>query len=636
MNFFDHQDAAKRATRRLVVMFVLSLIGVGVLLYVPVAIAMASEAAKRGGARGAAWWDPATFLMIDGAAAAIILLGAGVKRMQLNGGGKAVAESLGGRWLNPAGASPSERRLLDVVEEMSIASGMPVPPVYVMEDDSINAFAAGNTPKDAVLGFTSGAIAQLPRDELQGVVAHEFSHIAHGDTRLNIRLACAVAGVMVIVLIGRAILYMAARAPASRSKKEDGRAGMMLVGALLMLVGGIGAFFGRILQAAVSRQREFLADASAAQYTRDPAALASALRRIAGLDSNRLAQEASGMNHFFFTSAVNTWLASHPPIEERIRRLEGAAVAPAPARTTGSAAGTPAVAALSGGTVAHPRPHLDAQPADGVAVPNDMIRRVGPIMHRLLPRHIAEACTEPLDAQAVLLLTAWSSDASAQSRQRDIVLQRLGPAMASTVSRLSAPMESLKDALRLMVLDLCMPALQQLSQPQYMAFREALTEVIRADGRVSLFEWTMRSVLARRVEARFGALPDRPGNVSLRSRQKEAWILLSALAWAGDTDRARQAAARGLDHLQLPIQDPAPGAQCTLDAVDASLERLAELRDQDRHRVVEAAAATVAEDALLQPQELLLLRAVADRLNVLIPSSIELLEQDAPGALLDP
>jgi hypothetical protein len=265
-----------------------------------------------------------------------------------------------------------------------------------------------------------------------------------------------------------------------------------------------------------------------------------------------------------------------------------------------------------------------------------MIRRVGPIMHRLLPKHIAEACTEPLDAQAVLLLTAWSSDASARSRQRDIVRQRLGPAMASTVSRLGGPMESLKDALRLMVLDLCMPALQQLSQPQYMAFRETLTEVIRADGSVSLFEWTMRSVLARRVEARFGALADRPGNATLRTRQKEAWILLSALAWAGDAARARQAAARGLDHLQLPIQDPAPGAQCTLDAVDASLERLAELRDADRHRVVEAAAATVAEDALMQPQELLLLRAVADRLNVLIPSSIELLEQDAPGALLDP
>jgi hypothetical protein len=160
--------------------------------------------------------------------------------------------------------------------------------------------------------------------------------------------------------------------------------------------------------------------------------------------------------------------------------------------------------------------------------------------------------------------------------------------------------------------------------------------LIRADGSVSLFEWTMRSVLARRVEARFGALADRPGNATLRMRQKEAWILLSALAWAGDAARARQAAARGLDHLQLPIQDPAPGAQCTLDAGDASLERLAELRDTDRHRVVEAAAATVAEDALMQPQELLLLRAVADRLNVLIPSSIELLEQDAPGALLDP
>ena len=627
MNFFDHQDAAKRSTRRLVVLFMLSIVCVVALLYLPLAIAMAAEGHK-GPYRPPAvpWWDPGVFAAVAIGATTVILLGAGVKRLQLSGGGKAVAESLGGRWIQPSGASPAERRLLDVVEEMSIASGMPVPPVYLIEDDSINAFAAGRTPKDAVLGFTRGAVDQLSRDELQGVVAHEFSHVAHGDMRLNLRLACAVAGVMVIALIGRGMVYAAARMPASRSRKGDGRAGVALIGVVLLVVGGLGALFGRILQAAVSRQREFLADASAAQYTRHPHALASALRRIAGMADNRMQSEAaSGLNHFFFTSAARAWLASHPPIEERIRRLEGSIVAPTAPASRGAAGEAPEGAAGLAGTM-----H-----AQGALIPERTVSIVRRMLDRDIPKPVLAACAEPFDAQAVVLLLAWAESDEARERQREAVRSALGPAMASTVSRLRPSMERLHACLHLVVLDLCMPALQQLSLPQYRSFREALAEVVKADGRVTLFEWTMRSVLGRRVEGRFGALRDRPGSASIASRAGDAWLLLSALAHAGAPERAEAALARGLSSLELPVRPPAAARECTLDAVDAALESLARLTEQGRHRMVEAAASVVSEDGQLHTREGLLLRAIADRLDVLLPSTLEMLEQDAPGAALD-
>ena len=628
MNFFDHQDAAKRGTRRLVILFTLSMLAVIVLLYVPLGMVIASEARQGPYVPSATpWWNPGAFATVALGASALILLGAGVKRIQLSGGGKAVAESLGGRWIQPAGASPSERRLLDVVEEMSIASGMPVPPVYVMEDASINAFAAGRTPKDAVLGFTRGAIDRLTRDELQGVVAHEFSHVAHGDMRLNLRLACAVAGVMVIALIGRGVLHAAARMPASRSRKGDGRAGIAIVGLVLLIVGGLGALFGRLLQAAVSRQREFLADASAAQYTRNPNGLASALRRIAGLPDNRMESEAaSGLNHFFFTSAANAWLASHPPIAERIRRLENAAVAPAMPQATAS--GTLPVGAA--GLAADPTPS-----AQGAVIPPAVVDSVRQLLRRDLPQPVLKACQEPFDAQAVVLLLAWSSQEEPRERQRQAVLSGLGPAMASTVTRLRPAMERVNASLQLVVLDLCMPAMQQLSLPQYQAFRSTLTNVILADGRVTLLEWTLRSVLGRRVEGRFGALRDRPGSASIASRARDAWVLLSALAHAGAADRATAALARGLSHLELPAQPLAAAEACSLQAVDAALENLARLCESGRHRLVDAASEVVSEDGQLHPREALLLRAIADRLDVLMPSTPELLERDAPGVALD-
>jgi Zn-dependent protease with chaperone function len=621
MNFFDHQDAARRSTRRLLVLFTVAIAMVVALIYLPVAATLATETMKqRGGRFTDHLWQPALALVVAVPVVLVILLGAGVKRIQLRGGGRAVAESLGGRWLEAAGASPAERRLLDTVEEMAIASGMPVPPVCVIPDDSINAFAAGRTPADAVLGFTRGAVERLPREELQGVVAHEFSHVAHGDMRLNIRLACAVAGVMAIVLIGRALVHMAARMPRPRRSKDDGRIGLVLVGVGLMAVGGLGALFGRVLQAAVSRQREFLADASAAQYTRHPAGLAAALRRIAGETDNRMqAEAAGGLNHFFFTSAVRTWLASHPPIAERVRRLEGSAGSfAAPAVAAASHTGTsPAMVGLAGaaGAIASPASHTPVTPPLAAA----SLARAHALLHAQLPHALLQAAHEPLDAQALMLLLCESAEPTVASRQQDMVRQAFGVGMVHAMKQHRAAMQGLDAMLRLTVMDLSMPRLESLSRPQYLRFRECLAAVMRADGSVSLLEWTLRTALARRVEVRHGAQLDRHGRATLASARHDVVLLLSALARSGASGMTEQAMRRGLQSLGWKERSALDATACSLDAVDASLERLAMLREDDRHRLVDAAEAAVRQDGFTAPGEAMLLRAVCDRLGVMVP-----------------
>jgi uncharacterized tellurite resistance protein B-like protein len=379
----------------------------------------------------------------------------------------------------------------------------------------------------------------------------------------------------------------------------------------------------------VSRQREYLADASAAQYTRNPRALAAALRRIAGLPSNTLdSAAASGLNHFFFTSAASAWLATHPPIGERIRRLEGSANAiEAPMRPEGAPERTESAIGFA--------PQHRATTTERAVPDARTIDAVTPMLKRTLPPRLIEACREPFDAQAVLLLSAWGSTDEVRERQRDVVRANLGPAMAATVSRLRPAMSRVPEPLLLTVLDLCMPALQQLSQRQYRDFRAALGEVMRADGKVSLMEWTLRSALARRVEVRFGALGDAPGRATIAARLGDAHALLSTVAHAPANGRAREAYRRGAEWIRgLPVE-PLAAERCSLDALDHALERLAELNEAGRHCVVEAVATAMSEDGAMHTREDLLLRGIADRLGVLLPSAVDSLEQHAPGAALD-
>lgn len=661
MNFFEQQDQARRRTTWLVVLFLLSIACVALSFYGLALFVIVPQAQDRGAKGAEIWWNPQIFMEITGAVCLIIFLGAGVQRLRLGGTGKSVAEALGGQPLQGATENADEQKLRDVVDEMAIASGMPVPPIYILQEDSINAFAAGKNPQDAVLGFTRGAITQLNRDELQGVTGHEFSHIAHKDTRLNLRIACVVAGVMLIALIGRVMLQVAGRiatAPRMSSKKDD-RGGAALafvaVGLGLLIVGGIGAFFGRLLQAAVSRQREFLADASAVQYSRNPAGISSALRKIGGLPFTAIqSPAASGLNHFFFSKSINSWLSTHPPLPERIHRIERGGFINDVVGQSSSATPMDSIGAISNsvnlaaGFVGDGAPHVSsdsannppefhpafqaATHADGRPLTRDdvfqaTLSKVVPqesldgarVLLKKIPEAVQVAAREPLDVQAVLLLLVTDPKNENRNQVRALALKQLGESVVACWDRLASSMLELPDEIRLVVLDLCVPTLTQLTKQQYVAFRTTLTAAMRSDSQIDLFEWMTRIVLTRRIETRFGAMSQKKPTRSMQECSQEMRIVLGTLARAGGSDHSARAFDLGAAACELNALAFPSAAECALDALHISLEVLDALAAGDRKLLAKALVCVAAADNVYNTQELLLLRAFAYRLDIHLP-----------------
>ena len=326
MDFFERQDRARRNTKLLVVYFVIGVAMLIVAVYAALVGIFAGVTSSRhhGYSEQAqvVWWNPRLFLVAAGGTLAVIGLGSGFKTLELAQGGSTVANMLGGRLVNPATTDPDERKLRNVVEEMAIAAGIPVPQVYVLpEERGINAFAAGHSTSDAVVAVTAGAMKLLTRDELQGVIGHEFSHILNGDMRLNLRLMGIIFGILCLAVIGRVLLY-------TRGRSSKDKNPLPLLGLVLIIIGWVGVFFGRLIQAAVSRQREFLADASSVQFTRNPAGLAGALKKIGGLSygSKLEAAHANEASHMFFGNGMGEsffhMMDTHPPLAERIRAID--------------------------------------------------------------------------------------------------------------------------------------------------------------------------------------------------------------------------------------------------------------------------------------------------------------------------
>ena len=341
-DFFERQSAARRSTKWLVVLFSFAVIAiVGVVFLATWAAVGGFEHYGHQATISSAVDPPLADLdyqalqwevPLGACAFTLLLIGGGslFKIAQLNGGGTTVAENVGGIRVNPNTNDLVERRLLNVVEEMALASGVPVPPVFILpEEQGINAFAAGYSPSDAVVAVTRGTAEQLTRDELQGVVAHEFSHILNGDMRLNIRLIGLLHGILLLSLIGRILFRSFAYSGRSRSK-NDGAGAILLIGLVLIIIGSVGSLLGNLIKAAVSRQREYLADASAVQFTRNPGGIAGALKRIGAAIKGSLLRHpnAAEMSHLYFSQGV--WegftglMATHPPLGKRIFRLDPA------------------------------------------------------------------------------------------------------------------------------------------------------------------------------------------------------------------------------------------------------------------------------------------------------------------------
>ena len=317
MDFVEQQEQARHQTKRFILYFVLAIGSMIAVIYFLLALFFLHQ--RMGVTAGIGWlWDARLFACVSAGTLVVVMGGSLLKINELSHGGRALAMRMGGRQVGANAAEPDQRKLMNVVEEMAIASGVPVPAVFVLEEEGgINAFAAGHSTSDAAIGVSRGCIQLLTRDELQGVIAHEFSHILNGDMRLNMRLIGWVFGILCLTIIGKLLLR-------SRGRKNPAP----VIGLVLVVVGFIGVFFGRLIQSAVSRQREFLADASAVQFTRNPGGLAGALKKIGGLSGgSRLSTEyADEAGHLFFGNALSEgWFSlwsTHPPLQERIRRID--------------------------------------------------------------------------------------------------------------------------------------------------------------------------------------------------------------------------------------------------------------------------------------------------------------------------
>lgn len=633
-DFFDHQERARRSTWWLGLFFVLGVVGtVGSLLLLVGAIALVK-------AKGSASVESVDDLMrpevgwawaVAGLATLVILLVSLHRLWQLSRGGGAVAEMLGGRLVDRRTSDPAERRLLNVVDEMALASGVPVPPVYVLEEASINAFAAGTTHADAALGVTRGCIEQLNRDELQGVIAHEFSHVFHADMRINARTAAAIAGIMAIATIGYVLVRFVgpsiARSGGGGRKNNGAGIGVaiILVGLVLMVVGFGGSLFGMLMQAAMSRQREYLADASAVQYTRNPRGIAGALRKIKASSRTPIhSSHARDMNHFFFANAAERWLSTHPPLEERIRRIEGL---PADAPVVVDGTGTPPSA-----TAFDPSQRFHRYTQEGArglvgAIGTVSVAPTEPTASSVTPPPpmsagstlpLDDAARDPAMAPAIVACLLLSKQSALRERQIAMVAGvqaewvRHVPALAPAILALEARS-------RWELFDLVCPTLIQVGPGAYRSMRQVWEQVVRADGSVCLEEWTIINALRCHVESQWSTRPI--GEPRLRARELEVEIrtvLWTLAASVGSDERARQAFNASI--VLVRMKPGAPEVPPNLEAFATAITRIGSaMRFLDRRLLTSACLECITNDQRVTDQELELVRAVCDSLGCPMP-----------------
>lgn len=614
MDFFSRQDQARKQTRRLLVWFTLAVLGV-ILAVHAATVLLLTLAASQSYEINPPWWSPELFFITTTCTLFVILCGSAWKSSQLSDGGRCVAESLGGQRIHPQTTDPAERRLLNVVEEMAIASGTPVPDVYLLDENAINAFAAGLQPSDAVIGVTRGCLHHLNRDELQGVIAHEFSHILNGDMRLNTRLIGWLYGILCLALLGEQMFRICSRVRTSGSDRKDVNplAVILLAGLALVIIGYIGVFFARLIQSAVSRQREFLADAAAVQFTRNPSGLAGALKKIGGfmLGSKLQATAAGEAGHMFFASALSGWLhslfATHPPLEARIRSLDPA----------------------FDGSLPHVRPEPVPPPASPTP-PHNLSILPGPLhlayaaaLQQSWPDPLREAAHDPCTARALICALLLAGDKTPPHQR----LAHLGsdptdPSPAE-ILRLHAALRDLPRTHRLPLLDLCYPALRHLTPAQYTSFRQGIDILVEEDGSIDLFEYALLRSLDRHLGAHFHPSPAAgPTHTTLLPLLRPCGVLLSALAhMESDPDLAREAFQAGA--AQLNIQEHGltllETEAASLAHVDEALRTLDTAVPVLKRNILYACATTASRDGRLAPDEHELIRAIADSLGCPLP-----------------
>ncbi|MCS0414901.1 M48 family metallopeptidase [Vibrio diabolicus] len=606
MDFFDHQDTARQRTGLLVFLFSLAVVtitGLVSVLSIGIYYGVTGEHFDQETAL--------TYVLLCFAGVLLVVAISSTVRLSAltSNGGRGVAESIGGKLISSNTLDAKHRQLLNVVEEMAIASGIPVPPVYVMQEErGINAFAAGMSIDDAVIGVIQGALDSFTRDELQGVIAHEFSHILNGDMRLNTRLIGVLFGITCIAHFGHLVLdntHHTSRVSRSSSDSDKGFAVIMLIAIICLVLGWIGTLFGSMIKAAISRQREFLADASAVQFTRNDQGIAGALKKIgshmAGSSLNTKASDE--MSHMMFgqskLSGFSGLFATHPPLEERIRRIEpgwDGSFSQSSHRPTTSFENDN-VSGFTSGTSTQPEKPTTAE-----------LSEVGQQLLNQLPSELVDIAREPYSARFIAFALIFDGS----ELQREMIKSHIPN--VSQAQLLPWLDYDLPLHLRFPLLELSIPALKSLSEGQKNRLCQVLRELSQTDDHYSLAEWCVINLLEKQLLESYGCTKQIQ---SLKQLKESVFWLLRELAWVShsqpeDAQRAFSSALTCLGFNDAELQP----ANKNWGLNRAALELLLQLKPKSRRLFVKACRLAIESDGKVTVAEGELYRVIACFLEV--------------------
>jgi len=631
MNFFEHQEKARRRTGVLVFFYILAVILIMLGIYLAI-IGIINVAGKPDESSEIVLWNPLLFQIVVGVTALIIISGTVYKILQLKAGGAIVAMMLGGRRVAPNSQDPLERKLLNVVEEMAIASGTPVPEVFILDEEiSINAFAAGFSQNDAVVAVTRGCLERLNRDELQGVIAHEFSHIFNGDMNLNIKLMGILHGIIVLSLVGYWMMRVGFRSSGSHSSKnKKGNVGMfmVLIGLITMVIGYIGVFFASLIKSAISRQREFLADASAVQFTRNPSGIGGALKKIAGLAAgSRIgSSNAEQASHMFFANGLREsfigLFATHPPLLERIRRIEGAV----PVVDVEAGISSEPVAAAG---VFHPIASgtISQLSADAVITsignPQKEHLDYASKMISNIPVEILETARDVNGAQAIVFLLLMNTeDQNIYARQKEIIQNKSNNVIMGIFDKISHKIMQLERGYKIVIVDIAFGALKNMPLEGFNNFSEILKELSEVDMMIDLFEYTLQHIVKRRISKALGLVKKAQTKGIVSDYEKPLTAIISCLAYWGQpqTEAAREAFYKGMRYISpdKPV-NILPRESCGLAGLDEALSSLDLAPPNVKQIAIKACVETIFADKQVTVEEAEMLRAIVEAMDCPAP-----------------
>ncbi len=675
MNFFEHQEVARRSSRRLVMLFALAVIAIVIAVNLAATLVYHAFVVPAGAGWVSSQLPKGFYLTNTVVVLGLIFGGTWLEMNRLKAGGEAVAKMIGAREVDTSTRDMLDRRLLNVVEEMAIASGVPVPRVFVMDsENTINAFAAGHSINDAIVAVTRGTLTRLSRDELQGVIAHEFSHILNGDMKLNLRLVGVLFGLLIVAMAGRFLLEIGRRTRGGGDRSSGSAIAMLFAaGLVLWILGYIGVFFGRLIKAGVSRQREFLADASAVQFTRNPDGIGGALRKIAGLSEQtglgtRIDHpQAEALSHLFLGAArpsfVRGVFATHPPLAERVQRIYGRAMAALPAPENAVAL---ALSGLSPARIESPRSPIEFVPSSSAGVPaaakaspfpsssSPLATLVEPAAAVALtaaaqvgaqvtadigtvrPRHVdfalddaqralleslRRAASDGMRAQLLVLALLVAKERDLRGQQRALIAEAYGGEAAQIAEAYHEQIQKLPPGARQPLADVAMPALRKLPKQTRDFLLRTAHLLVAADGRVTISEFLLFTILKRRLGPQAGRAVSAKF-ASLAPLAPEAGLVLSLVAAVRLPERAEHAFNAGAVQcrdVELPF---VPSSAVRLDDVTAALDRLNQLMPLAKPQLIKAATAVAFIDDQTNWKAASTLRMICAALDAPLPPQI--------------